>query len=76
MVSSVNNPADLCALLEFDPESEAVFEAARTQVAVHTPRAAVGCFLPEVIDGAVGEHGRELMRLPSLAPLWETIWRG
>jgi uridine phosphorylase len=76
MVSWMNDPAELCALFEFDPEREAVFEAASTQAAVNAPGAAVGCFLPEAIAEAVREDGRELMRLPSRAPLWETSWRG
>lgn len=62
-------------LFEFDPDDSALFNAAATQPPVDAPRAAVGCFLPEVISACVGE-GREVMRLPSLAPLWETSWNG
>lgn len=63
------------ALLEFDPEREAVFEAAATQGPVDAPLAAVGCFLPDVISAVAGD-GPELMRLPSLSPLRETSWNG
>jgi uridine phosphorylase len=75
-VGLMDDPAELCALLEFDPERAAAFGAAGTQEAVDAPRAAVGCFMPEAVAEAVTGHGRELMSLPSLIPLRETEWDG
>ena len=62
------------ALLEFDPDEEAIVDPAGTRAGVATPIAAVGCFFPELVDGLPGR--RELMVVSSLTPLWEMEWQG
>jgi uridine phosphorylase len=62
-------------ILEYDPDRAAIIDPAATQAWHDAPAAGVACFLHGAIPEVFPE-ARELVRLPSLLPLWEVRHRG